>query len=115
MKKAFEGLMILIIFYGVYAAFEKIFPVFVPELKTFWVIIIALLVATALLLLYSGLIASDTKKKVKEKMVGAIHELENKVHEKEEEVEKKDSELKDAFKIKKAVEKQAERTLSKEE
>lgn len=111
MKKAFELLLILIIFYGVYSAFEKIFPVFVPEMKMFWVVIIALVVAAALLFLYSGIIASDTTKKVKTKMTKTVSDLEDRVHEKEQEVEKKDTELKNAFKIKKAVETEAEKTL----
>ncbi len=111
MKKVFEGILVLIIFYGVYSAFEKIAPVFIPELKIFWVIIIALIVAAALLLLYSSIIASGTKRKVTAKMTSAIEELKTRVQEKEKEVAQKDSELKDAFKVKKAVEDEAEKAL----
>lgn len=111
MKKAFEGFMVLIIFYGVYSAFDNALPYLFPELKPFWIIIISLLVAAALLLLYSQVIVSSTKRKVKEKMTKVVSDLENKVQEKEEEVKQKDSELHNAFKIKKAVEEEVEDTL----
>lgn len=112
MKKAFEFLLVLIIFYGVYAAFDQIAPQFFPELASFWVVVVSLVVAAALLLLYSQIIAGSVKKKVKGRLSQAMHDLEQKVQEKEKEVEKKDSELQDAFKIKKAVEDSAEKTLN---
>ncbi|MFT6829482.1 MAG: cell division protein FtsL [Candidatus Paceibacteria bacterium] len=110
MKKTFEFLLVLIIFYGVYSAFDQIIPMFAPELNQFWLVIVSLLVAAALLLLYSQVIASSIKKKVKEKMTEKISDLETQVKEKEEEVEQKDSELQDAFKKKKIVEEAAEAT-----
>jgi predicted Holliday junction resolvase-like endonuclease len=111
MKKAFEFFLVLIIFYGVYSAFDDALLYVFPELKTFWIVVISLLVAAALLLLYSQIIIGSTKRKIKEKMTKVVSDLESKVHEKEEEVKQKDSELKDAFKIRKAVEEEVEDTL----
>ncbi|MFT7327901.1 MAG: low affinity Fe/Cu permease [Crocinitomicaceae bacterium] len=111
MKKAFELVLVFIIFYGVYSAFNKITSGFMPELSKFWVVIISLLVAAGLLLLYSGILVSRTKLKLTEKMTKTVVELEHKIHEKEVEIEHKDSELKNAFKIKHSVEEEAEKTL----
>lgn len=110
MKKAFEFFLVLIIFYGVYSAFDDALPYAFPNLESFW-IIISLLVAAALLLLYSQIIISSTKRRITEKMAKAVSDLEHKVQETKAEVEKKDHELHDAFKIKKAVEQEAEKTL----
>ena len=111
MKKAFEFFLVLIIFYGVYSAFDQIAPTFFPELKAFWIVIIALLVAAGLLLLYSVVVASSAKQKVKKSLIETIHNLEDRVQEQQQEVEKKDSELKDAFRVKRAVEEEFEETL----
>ena len=111
MKKAFEFFLVLIIFYGVYSVFDDALPYVFPELQLFWIVIISLLVAAALLLLYAQIIASSTKLKVTEKMKKVVDDLENKVHAKDEEIEQKDSELHNAFKIKKSVQDEAEETL----
>ena len=111
MKKAFEFFLVLIIFYGVYSAFDDALPYAFPNLESFWIVIISLLVAAALLLLYSQIIINSTKRRITEKMAKAVSDLEHKVQETKAEVEKKDHELHDAFKIKKAVEQEAEKTL----
>jgi len=111
MKKAFEFFLMLIIFYGVYSAFNAIFPMLAPEVQNFWVIIIALLVAAGLLLLYSRVITSEAQRKMQAKITNTIKDLETKVNEKVHEIEQKDVELNNAFKIKKAVEVEAENTI----
>jgi hypothetical protein len=68
-------------------------------------------VAAGLLLLYSQIVMGSTRRKVTEKMTKAISDLEDQVRQKDQQVQKKDTELHDAFKIKKAVENEAEKTL----
>ena len=82
MKKSFEFILILIIFYGVYSAFNQIAPMFIEHPNSFWVVIASLLVATGLLLLYAGIIAASAKQKFTEK----VSELEQEIHKKDEEI-----------------------------
>jgi len=100
MKKAFEFLLMLIIFYG---AFDKAALVVAPNANTVWIVIIALVVAAGFLVLYSHIISSNEK-----------HKLNDKIHELEGNLKTKDQEVKDAFKTKKAVEQEAEKTIPKE-
>jgi len=100
MKKIFESFLIIIIFYGVYSVFDDALPYVFPALESFWVIIASLLMSVALLVLYSSMVSSDAKKTMNEK----IQVLEG-------DLKEKDQEIKDAFKIKKAVEEEAEKTL----
>jgi len=111
MKKTFEFFIVLIIFYGVYSAFDDALLYIFPNLALFTIILISLLVAAGLLLLYSQVIIGSTQHKVTEKMTQVVSDLEQQVREKEEEVRKKDIELHDAFKIKKAVENEVKETL----
>jgi hypothetical protein len=102
MKKAFEFLLILIIFYGVYSAFNDALPYMFPDLASYWIIVVSsLLFSVGLLFLYSWIISSSAKKMMNEK----IHTLEGNLKE-------KDEEIKNAFKIKKAVEEEAEKTIT---
>lgn len=101
MKKAFEFLLILIIFYGVYSAFNDALPYMFPDLASYWIIVVSLLFSVGLLFLYSWIISSNAKNMMNEK----IHALEGNLKE-------KDEEIKNAFKIKKAVEEEAEKTIT---
>jgi len=104
MKKTFEFFLVLIIFYGVYSVFDRAAPVVFDEPKTFWVVIVSLVIAVLLLMLYGQIIASSAKKNLKEKVVELEGNLQN-----------KDKELQDAFKLKKAVEAEAQKIIEKEE
>lgn len=104
MKKAFEFILVLIIFYGVYAAFDKALPYVFPELAAFWIVIIALIVAALFLVLYSYIISSEARAQLNDK----IHELEGTI-------KAKDDEVKNAFKIKQSVNAQAEESIEKDE
>jgi hypothetical protein len=97
----------LIIFYGVFSAFADAVPYIFPQLELFWIIIISLLVAAALLFLYSHIILNN----ITVKMTKTVFDLEQIIRGKEEELKKKEAELHNAFKVKKAVEYQAEETL----
>jgi len=88
----------------VYSAFQKALPYVFPDMKGFWVIIIALVVAAALLLIYSAVIAGDAKRTLKQ-------QLDDKISHLEQDVSKKDQELKDAFKIKKSVVEEGEEAI----
>ena len=112
MKKTFEFLLVLIIFYGVYSAFDDALIYIFPHLESFWIVIISLLAAAGLLLLYAHIVTTATKHKITEKMTKTVSDLEDKIHEKEQQVQEKDKQLHDAFKIKKAVQDEAEETLA---
>ncbi len=111
MKRAFELLLVLILFYGVYSAFDVGLPYVFPYISDFWIVIVSLLAAFALLVLYSMIIYGNTKKSLAQKMKQTVSDLEEKVHIKEQELKEKDTELHNAFKIKKAIEDEAEETL----
>lgn len=100
MKKTFEFSLMLIIFYGVFTAFSYAALVFNPEPNTVWIAITSLLASAGLMLLYAQLVRISTQKI-----------LENKITNLEGDVRTKDQELKNAFKIKRAVEDEAEKTI----
>ncbi len=107
MKKFFEFILVLIIFYGVYAAFDKAFVIIAPQTKTLWVVLSALICAALLLLLYSLIIKSDTKKEIKETLDHLNAELKNKdtlLSEKDKEIEKAKSFKEDLIKESESVE-----------
>lgn len=104
MKKTFEFLIILIIFYGVYSAFENVAEYWLPDTSAVWVIIASLVASALILTLYSQVVRSSI-----------IAMYKKKVEELEHEIEVKDQEVEDAFKIKHDVEVEAEKTIPEEE
>ncbi|MCI5051138.1 MAG: hypothetical protein MRY57_02425 [Candidatus Pacebacteria bacterium] len=110
-KRIFELFLTLIIFYGVYSVFDEALPYLFPNIESFWVVIIGLVVSLGLLLLYSFMVSQSTTKKVQEKMNKTVSDLEHNLVEKESEVQSTKNELDNAFKIKKAVEDEAEKTV----
>lgn len=103
MKKAFELILVLIIFYGVYSAFDQVAPMILPELSSFWVVVISLIVAALLLVLYAQIIGSSVKRKLKE----TVSHLKK-------EIDAKDEEIKTASSFKNMVIKEAEETINTE-
>lgn len=104
MKKTFEFLIILIIFYGIYSAFKKAALLLSQPIDQLWIVISSLVASALVLTLYSQVVRSSVIKKYKSK----IKELEK-------ELEVKDQEVDDAFKIKRDVEVEAEKTIVEEE
>ena len=84
MKKTFEFFLVLIIFYGVYSAFDSAAPVLFENPNGFWVIIVSLVVAALILVLYSFIISSEVQLKMKKN----IDELKSEIKQKEQEVKK---------------------------
>jgi predicted membrane protein len=103
MKKAFELFLVLIIFYGVYTAFDQAAPIFFENTQAIWVAAISLLAAILLLVLYSWIIASTAKRKLKE----TLSDLEK-------EITAKDVEIKSATSFKETLIKEAEETITRE-
>jgi hypothetical protein len=100
MKKIFEFLIMLIIFYGVYSAFQKVALLFTSLPSDLWVVIASLIASALILSLYAILVRSS----IIEKYSAKIKKLEK-------EVKEKDQEVHDAFKIKHDVEDEAEKTI----
>lgn len=103
MKKAFEFSLMLIIFYGVFAAFSDAAVMFAETPNVVWVVISSLVASALLMVLYAQLVRISAKRKLERKIVNLEEDLHN-----------KDTELKNAFKIKKAVEEEAEKTIHSE-
>lgn len=103
MKKAFELFLVLIIFYGVYAAFDQAAPVLFEKPQTVWIAVASFITATLLLVLYSWIISSTAQEKYKQ----TVSHL-------EEEITKKDQEIKTAQSFKETLVKEAEKTLTEE-
>ena len=101
MKKTFEFLIILIIFYGVYSAFQKAAQLLDPPLSVFWVVVLSLVASALILTLHSVMVKSTVSKKYR----GEIKDLKK-------EVEQKGREVEDAFAIKKEVEEEAEKSIA---
>ena len=89
MKKIFEFNLVLIIFYGVYSAFEKAAPVLFDNPETIWVIFSALVVAALILAFYSFIISSEVRAKAKKD----INILKTEIKEKETIIAKKEDEV----------------------
>ena len=104
MKKVFEFLIILIIFYGVYSAFDIAAVMIVASSSGLWIIIASLLASGLIVLLYSQVIRNSTSVKYKHQIQNLKRELEEAKHN-----------LDHAFAIKKSVEEEAEKTIHEEE
>lgn len=84
MRKTFEFFLVLIIFYGVYAAFDRAAPVVFDNPKTIWIILASLVVAALVLVLYNFIIGSELKSKMKKN----ISDLKSEIKQKDEAVKK---------------------------
>ena len=80
MKKSIEFLLIVSVFYGVYALFEKLAEYFFEGIDPAFVIFISLLVSVILLLIYRFLLVHE----VKTKMKSEVHLLHSALQEKDE-------------------------------
>ena len=87
MKKVFEFILILLIFYGVYDLFAKIAARFFEAMDPAFVILISFLVSATLLFIYRFLLTHE----VKNKMKGRVQELHKALKEKDEAVKKAQS------------------------
>lgn len=87
MKRIFEFILVLIIFYGVYAASEQIAPFFFNNIQVFWLVVISLIISTSLLLGYAVLVRSEITHQMKKD----IDLLEVKIKEKDLEIKKAQS------------------------
>lgn len=103
MKRAFEVFLVLIIFYGVYVAFDQAAPVFFDNPEPLWIAITSFLTAIILLVLYSWVV-----------VVSAQRTLKKTVSHLEQEITQKDQEIKSAASFKETVIKEAEETLNTE-
>ncbi len=65
MKKTFEFILIIIIFYGIYSLFGGAASYLFKNPKSIWVIITALIISILLLVLYKYSISSEVKQKMK--------------------------------------------------
>ena len=106
MKKIFEFNLILIIFYGVYSAFEKAAPVLFDNPETIWVIFSALIVAALIVAFYSFIISSEIRAKAKKD----ITHLKTEIKEKETLIAEKEDEVKAAQTFKEDLIKEAEQS-----
>lgn len=79
MKKTFEFILILFIFYGVYELFRRAASYLFDNLDQAWVVIAALVFSTLLLFIYKFTLTSH----VKNKMKSEIHDLHNALKEKD--------------------------------
>ncbi len=104
MKKFFEFILVIIIFYGVYAAFDKAFLILAPQIHSLWVIMSALFAAVLLLLLYSLIIKDEAKKNLKE----TLDHLHTEIKNKDDLLLKKDDEIKRAQSFKEDLIKESE-------
>ncbi|MCA9352555.1 hypothetical protein KC901_00020 [Patescibacteria group bacterium] len=104
MKKVFEFILVLIIFYGVYSVFHQVAPLLFDAPKLWAVVVVSLIVSALLLFLYGYVATLSTKKKLRRR----IRDLEGNLEEKE-------KELKEAVKFKQAIETEAEESVLKED
>ena len=107
MKKAFEFLLVLIIFYGVYAVLNQIAPMLFDNVKSFHVILTSLILAALLLVLYAQVIASEAKADLKQ----TLNQLHSEIKNKESLIQEKDAEIKRAQSFKDDVYSAAEKTI----
>lgn len=107
MKKVFEFILMVIIFYGVYTAFSHAAPVVIENPKDIWVGVVALLASAALLLLYSSLVGSEVKQKMKKD----LHKLQTQIVEKEALITEKEEQVKKAQSFKEDLIKEAEASV----
>jgi len=87
MKKTFEFILVLIIFYGVFAAFEKAAIIVSDEPKTIWIALFSLIAAALLLVVYNVIISSELKSNLNTD----INSLKENIKEKEIEVKQAQS------------------------
>lgn len=104
MKRTFEFFITLIIFYGVYAAFDSIAPMLWDSPSQFWIIVTALIVASLILALYALVVRKSVSQ--------AYQQRTDELHS---ELDATRKELAEAFKIKHDVEVAAEASIEKEE
>ncbi len=108
MKKSFEFFLVLIIFYGVYAAFTKIAAMlFLDDPKEFLVIIISLIAAALLFVLYSSVVSGEAKKKMKNN----IDKLESEIKNRDSIILEKDAAIEKAQSFKGDLIAEAEKSL----
>jgi uncharacterized membrane protein (DUF106 family) len=84
MKKVFEFILVLIIFYGIYELFAKIANSFFKDMDPVLVILISLIISAILLLIYRFVLIHE----VKTKMKGEVHALHKALKEKDEAIKK---------------------------
>lgn len=77
MKRFFELVLTLIIFYGVFEAFDNAAPIVIDNPHPFWVVVAALLASFILLWLYVLTVRHKMKRNFKEKITALKEELEN--------------------------------------
>ncbi len=106
MKKFFEFILVGIIFYGVYAAFEKASYFLFPKMSGVWIMMSSLLAAILLLLLYSFIVKADTKRQAKDEITRLKYEL----RDRDELLLKKDDEIKQAQSFKEELISEAEQS-----
>lgn len=104
MKKGFEFILVLIIFYGVYSAFKELIPLLFGSMNEFLLIFIPLIISALLLFLYSILV----KKKVHEKVKKDFSKLHGIIKEKDDKISQKENEIKKAQSFKEKLVKEAE-------
>jgi|AntAceMinimDraft_6_1070360.scaffolds.fasta_scaffold08163_1 hypothetical protein len=110
MKKVFELLLVLIIFYGVYSVLEQLAPIFFDAPKSFPVIGVSFIVAALLLVLYAAIISGSTKLDTQQE----IDILRLDVKSKELLLKEKIKEIQQAQSFKSEVITQAEKTIEDE-
>ena len=84
MKRTFEFILVLIIFYGIYELFYRGSAYFFDTLDQAWVVIASLVFSFLLLFIYKLTLTAD----VKNKMKGEIHDLHNALKEKDHVIKK---------------------------
>ncbi len=72
MKKVFEFLLVLIIFYGVYMSFSRVIPLFKKDIGTLPIIFSAFLVSGLLIVIYYYMVKTEVSKDLK-KHIARLH------------------------------------------
>lgn len=111
MKKIFEFLLILIIFYGVYTVLEKLIPLLRKDIQEVWIIFGSFFFSIFMILMYRLIV----KREVSSKFKSSIKNLQNDLIQKDELLSQKDDEIKKAQTFKENLVKEAESTNPVEE
>lgn len=111
MKKVFEFLLILIIFYGVYAAFDGVAPLFWDEPELIHVMLAAFITSALLIVLYRFMVKTEVSRDLKQH----IEKLHTDLKHKDTIIKSKDTEIQKAQTFKEDLIAEAEASSAIEE
>ena len=100
MQKILETILVAIVFYGIFSALDSVNKYFELIYPTIFIVLGALLCSSGLILWYSWSIRRETRVSMNQDVQSLRHK-----------VQQKDKELTEVYKIKKAVEQEAEMSI----